>query len=154
MEWLEEVASAQINLSNSIPQTPPELTPGLGDKVLAAVASDEDITMDRYWATTSTMTPGQQATSFLTNQLRGQPEPDWNKLCDILRKNPSAVVHVQYDDGSNALHLACGRNAPFKVIQLIVQQHPNAKSRGKTTLAISHCILHVRSTSPSKWLIS
>ena len=55
----------------------------------------------------------------------GQEGPDWNAVRDTLRRNPKAVVNLHYDE-KNALHMACRKNAPLSVLQLIVRQLPGA----------------------------
>ena len=102
---------------------------------------------------TSSMSARQQTMSRLECQLRGQQEPDWNAVCDTMRKDPRAVARIRLYEGSTALHIACIRNAPLRVVQLMVQQHPHAIKK-KPTREISHYIWHVWSNSPSKCLFS
>ena len=67
----------------------------------------------------------------------------------LVQEHPDAVKE-QNSEGNLPLHVAC----KFKQSLAVITNGAPMPSREKTTFMISHCVLHVRSTSPSKWLIS
>jgi ankyrin repeat protein len=73
----------------------------------------------------------QQAASLLSDQI-WLDELDWNAIRSILEANPRAASFLQFPNKYNILHFACGNKAPLSVVQLLVQQLPDAV-REKTT---------------------